>query len=206
MHEQGTEGWLQDRCGKVTASRISDVMMAKTTAGRQNYIAQLVCERLTGQPTETYTSAAMQHGNDTEAQARAFYEMDTGNTVQEVGFVPHPSIAMTGSSPDGLIGEHGGLELKCPQPAKHIRNLTGGKIDRGYLLQMQWNMACTEREWWDFGSFSPAFPIDMQLMVQRVERDDAVISEIEDAVRSLLAEVDETVAGLTSRYGKVAAE
>jgi len=127
---QGSKEWLAERAGRVTASALSNVMMAKTAAGYQNYMAQLVCERLTGQPVETFKSAAMEHGNETEPQARAFYELETGNDVAEVGFIPHPLIEWSGASPDGLIGDDGLIEIKCPQPAKHIKNLTGGTIDK----------------------------------------------------------------------------
>lgn len=205
MTEQRTDEWFQQRLGKVTASKISDVMMKPTAAGYQNYRAQLVCERLTGNPTETFQSAAMLHGTETEPQARAFYEMETGLEVSEVGFIPHPSLEMAGASPDGLVGEIGLVEIKCPQPAKHIGTLTGAKIDRGYLLQMQWQMACTGREWCDFVSFCPSLPIDMQLFRQRIEADAERIEEITAAVTSFIAETDRLVADLTQKYRKEAA-
>lgn len=198
--EQRTEEWWQARLGAVTASQIANVMMKPETAGYQNYLAQLTLERLTGEPTETFTSAAMQHGIDTEPQARAFYEMETGLEVEEVGFIRHPKLEMAGASPDGLIGADGGLEIKCPQPATHIKTLMGGAIDRKYLLQMQWGMACAEREWWDFVSFCPSFPGDMQIHIQRVERDAEAIEEITAAVTTFLATVDAQVKELNRRY------
>lgn len=197
--EQRTEEWFADRLGKVTASRIADVMMKPTTAGYQNYQAQLVCERLTGQPTETFTSAAMRHGTDTEPQARAMYELTRGVEVVEVGFIPHPKLAMTGASPDGLVGDTGLVEIKCPQPATHIKTLTGAKIDRKYLLQMHWQMICTGREWCDFVSFSPALPADLQLFVQRVDLDAELAEEITAAVTQFLAGVDALAAKLTKQ-------
>lgn len=190
MIEQGTPEWHKQRLGKVTASRIADVMMKTTTAGYQNYQAQLVCERLTGQPTESFVSAAMQHGTETEAQARATYSLLTGLDVQEVGFVPHPKLAMSGASPDGLVGEAGLVEIKCPQPAAHIRTLTGSKVDRKYVLQMQWQMVCTDRSWCDFVSFSPDLPPELQLFVKRFERDAEACDEITIAVTNFLASVD----------------
>ena len=202
--EQGSQEWHAARLGRVTASRIADVMMKPTTAGYQNYRAQLVCERLTGQATEGFTSAAMQHGTDTEPQARAVYTMTTGNMVEEVGFIQHPTLTMSGASPDGLIGDLGGVEIKCPQPAEHIRMLTGGAIQRKYLLQMQWGMACTGREWWDFVSFSPALPDDMQIHRETVAADPELIEEITAAVTSFLAEVDAMCADLSARYGEAA--
>ncbi|WP_171232203.1 lambda exonuclease family protein [Ruegeria sp. HKCCA4812] len=192
MSEQGTAEWFADRLGKVTASRIADVMMKPTTAGFQNYQAQLVCERLTGQPTETFTSAAMQHGTDTEPRARAMYELTSGNDVEEVGFIPHPTIEMSGASPDGIIGSDGLVEIKCPQPATHIKTLMGKSIDRKYLLQMQWQMVCTGREWCDFVSFCPSFPPELQLFIARVDRDAELAEEITEAVTRFLASVDQT--------------
>lgn len=206
MSDQGTLEWHQERLGKVTASRIADVMMKPTTAGYQNYRAQLVCERLTGQPTEGFTSAAMQHGTETEPQARAMYEMENACEVEEVGFIDHPTLAMTGASPDGLVHADGLVEIKCPQPATHIKTLTGANIDRKYLLQMQWQMVCTDRQWCDFVSFCPALPIEMQLFCQSVERDAEQCEEITAAVSSFLAEVDALQSDLSRKYQKVAAE
>jgi putative phage-type endonuclease len=187
---QGTAEWLSERAGRVTASALSNVLMKKDAAGYQNYLAQLVCERLTGQPTETFKSAAMEHGNETEPQARAFYELETGLTVAECGFVAHPSINWTGASPDGLVGSDGLVEIKCPQPAKHIKNLMGGAIDRGYVLQMQWQMECTERAWCDFVSFNPSFSEHLKISVRRVEADTKLQGEIRAAVVAFLADVD----------------
>lgn len=198
MHEQGSPEWHQDRLGKVTASRIADVMMKSTTAGYQNYLAQLVCERLTGQPTEGFVSAAMQHGTETEPQARAMYELATGVDVEQVGFIDHPAMEGSGASPDGLVGANGLVEIKCPQPATHIKTLTGAKIDRKYLLQMQWQMACTGRTWCDFVSFSPDLTAELQMHVCRVEADAELIREIDDAVRSFLVAVRELTERLTN--------
>lgn len=203
--EQRTDDWFFARLGKVTASRIADVMMKPTTAGFQNYRAQLVCERLTGTPTEDFTSAAMQHGTDTEPQARAFYELETGLEVEEVGFIPHPKLEMSGASPDGQVGEDGLVEIKCPQPATHIKTLTGANIDRKYLLQMQWQMICTEREWCDFVSFCPSLPFEMQMHRERVEYNAELAAEITAVVTSFLASVDALTADLITKYQKDAA-
>lgn len=206
---QGTDEWRYARLGKVTASKIADVMAegrgGKPSATRANYIAQLVSERLTGVPYETFTSAAMQHGTETEAQARAVYTMNTGLAVQEVGFVPHPTIEGAGASPDGLVGDFGGLELKCPNTATHIATLRGASIDGGYMKQVQFNMACTGRKWWDFASFDSRLPDEMQLHIRRVHRDEAAIADIEAVVRDLLAEVEKIVAELRDTYMKDAA-
>lgn len=199
MTEQGTAEWLAERAGKVTASALSNVMMAKTTAGYQNYLAQLICERLTGQPVETFKSAAMEYGTETEPQARAFYELETGLTVAECGFIPHPSLEWSGASPDGLIGDDGLVEIKCPQPAKHIKNLMGGTIDKAYSLQMAWQMECTGREWCDFVSFNPSFPDHLQLQITRVERDAELVEEIKAAVTAFLADLDGKLRALQAR-------
>lgn len=205
MLEQRTAEWFSERAGKVTASCIHKVM-ARTKSGygadRTNYHAQLVTERLTGLPTEGFSNAAMQWGTDTEPQARASYAMEIGAVPIEVGFVPHPAIEMSGASPDGLVGEDGLVEIKCPNTATHIATLTGAEIDRKYLYQMQWQMACSERLWCDFASFDPRLPDAMQLHVRRVERDDALIAELEAEVAQFLAEVAATVADLETRYLK----
>lgn len=208
MLEQGTAGWLSQRAGKVTASCIGKVM-ARTKSGygadRANYMAQLVTERLTGLPQASFTNAAMQWGTETEPQARAAYAFSISEPVVETGFHPHPTIAMSGASPDGLVGVRGLIEIKCPNSATHIETLRGAEIDRRYVLQMMWQMSCTEREWCDFASFDPRLPDEMQLHVRRVERDDALIAEIETEVSAFLAELDETVADLRARYMKEAA-
>lgn len=206
--EQRTDAWLSERAGKVTASCIYKVM-AKTKTGygadRANYAAQLVAERLTGFPAESFTNAAMVWGIETEAQARAMYELHTGHSVIETGFHPHPTIPMSGASPDGLVAENGLVEIKCPQTATHIATLRGGNIDRKYILQMHWQMACTQRDWCDFASFDPRLPQELQLHFVRVEKDAGLLEEIEAEVIKFLAEVDEAVADLRRRYLKEAA-
>jgi len=203
MHDQRTDGWLSERTGKVTASAVYKVM-AKTKTGygadRANYLAELVTERLTGLPVPSFTNAAMQHGIDTEAQARAAYQFHLGYSVTETGFYPHPFIAMFGASPDGLCGDAGLVEIKAPNSATHIETLRGGSIAKKYILQMQVQMACTGRDWCDFVSFDPRMPLELQLHVQRVNRNDKLIAEIEAEVGDFLDEVDATVADLRARY------
>lgn len=206
--DQRTDEWFAARLGKVTASCIGKVMARTKTgygADRGNYLAQLVTERLTGTPTDGFSNAAMQWGTDTEPQARAAYSFIVGSDVVEIGFVPHPTIAMSGASPDGLIADDGLVEIKCPNSATHITTLRGGGIDRKYLLQMQWQIACTGRAWCDFASFDPRLPLEMQLHVERVDRDADLIAEIENEVTAFLAEVDATVADLRARYMREAA-
>ncbi len=200
---QGSPEWFAQRVGKVTASRISDVM-AKTKSGpsasRSNYLAELVAERLTGMTPESFSSAAMQWGTDTEPQAREAYKWHQQVTVLECPMIDHPKIAMSGASPDGLVGDAGLLEIKCPNTATHIKTIMGGKVERKYALQMQWQMACTERDWCDFVSFDPRLGMDFQYWRIRVERDGVLISEIETEVSALLVEVDDTVAALRAKF------
>jgi putative phage-type endonuclease len=196
MIEQGTPEWFAQRLGKVTASRVADIM-AKTKTGvaasRGNYLAQLVAERLTGQSADTFKSGAMQHGTETEPQARMVYEAETGQIVTEVAMINHPTIEMSGASPDGLVGTDGLVEIKCPNTSTHIATLLADKAPSGYMAQMQWQMACTGRAWCDFVSFDPRMPDDMQLFIKRVPRDEALIAEYEAEVIKFLAEVQETV-------------
>jgi putative phage-type endonuclease len=203
MIVQGSPEWFAQRAGKVTASRVSDVI-AKTKTGwgasRANYAAQLVAERLTGNVEPTFTNAAMQWGTDKEPEAREAYEFLTGVFVDQVGMVDHPVIPMTGASPDGLVGSDGLVEIKCPNTATHIETLLSGKVPAKYATQMAWQMACTGRAWCDFVSFDPRMPEHIRLFVQRVERDDALVSELEREVTVFLSEVAATVEALTKAY------
>lgn len=203
MVEQRTEEWFQERLGKVTASRISDIT-AKTKSGyaatRANYMAELLCERLTGERKEGFTNAAMQWGTDMEPDARRIYEFMTDIPVSEVGFVTHPSIPASGASPDGLVGKNGLIEIKCPNTATHIETLLGNPIDGKYVKQMQWQMACTGREWCDFVSYDPRLPERMQIHIRRVPADQAIISEIEEEVLKFLAELEAKEEALSSKF------
>jgi putative phage-type endonuclease len=178
--------------------------MARTKTGwgasRANYAAQLVAERLTGCVAPSFTNAAMIHGTETEPEARRAYEFFVDRDVQQVGFIPHPSIPMCGASPDGLVGNDGLLELKCPQTATHIDTLLTGTIPDKYLKQMQFQMACTDREWCDFASYDNRLPERMRLFVKRVDRDSEAIAEIEAAIVEFLGEIERTVAQLIEQY------
>jgi len=206
MIEQRTTEWFAQRCGHLTASRIAD-MMARTQKGwgasRANYAAQLIAERLTGVAESGFTSAAMQHGIDTEAAARAAYGFMQDVEVIEAPFVLHPRLAWSGASPDGFVGDTGLVEIKCPNTATHITTLRGGEIPDKYIKQMQWQMACTGRNWCDFVSFDPRMPVEMQLHIQRVDRDNDLIAEIESAAIGFLDEIAAKVAELEAIYRKV---
>jgi hypothetical protein len=194
--EQRSEEWFAARLGKVTASRVADVI-AKTKSGystsRDNYMAQLVCERLTGQQGESFTNAAMQHGTETEPLARSAYEAYADLMVEEVGFVQHPKIEMAGASPDGLVGLFGMLEIKCPNTATHIDTLLSQSVPTKYITQMQWQMRCCERQWCDYVSFDNRLPADLQLFVKRVEFDALYVATLEEEVNLFLKELDNKV-------------
>jgi putative phage-type endonuclease len=203
MMEQGTQEWFTARLGKVTASRVADVIAKNKTgysASRDNYMAQLICERLTGQQGESFTNAAMQHGTETEPLARSAYENARNLLVNEVGFVNHPKIEMAGASPDGLVSEDGLVEIKCPNTATHIDTLLSQKVPTKYITQMQWQMLCCQRQWCDFVSFDNRLPEHLQLFVQEVEFDPEYCAMLEKEVSQFLAELDSKVAKLKEKY------
>jgi putative phage-type endonuclease len=196
MIEQGSLEWMQIRLGKATASRIADIMATTKSgpsASRQNYLAQLVAERLTGTVQESFTNAAMQWGTDNEPVARAMYEVQTGFMVDQVGFVDHPTIPMSGASPDGLIDLDGLVEIKCPNTATHIETLIAKSAPSKYIKQMQWQIACTGRQWCDFASYDPRMPDRLALFVVRVHRDDVLIAKMEAEVAAFLDDVEKTL-------------
>ena len=190
---QGSADWFSARLGKVTASRVADVV-ARTKSGwgasRANYAAQLIAERLTGTPAEAFTNGAMQWGTEMEPQARAEYAFMRDADVIEVGFVQHPKIFMSGASPDGLVGDDGLVEIKCPNTATHIDTLLSGGVPGKYVTQIQFQLACTGRQWCDFVSFDPRMPDYARLFVQRVDRADKFIADLETDVVDFLAEVE----------------
>lgn len=204
--EQNSPEWHAARCGRVTGSRVADIVRkirnGTPSKMRATYMGELIAERLAGvQMGDGFVSQAMQWGKDCEDRARATYAFMNDADPVKVGFVLHPTIDMAGASPDSLVGT-GGLELKCPNTATHIETLLGADIEPDYVKQMQWNMACTGMLWWDFGSFDPRMPAAMQLHVQRVKRDDEQIAELEKAVREFLGELDAKLAALRSRFGE----
>lgn len=201
---QGSEEWLQARAGSLGASCVHEAL-ARTKSGwgatRANLMARLVAERLTGRPSDTYTNAAMQHGTTTEPEARAAYEFRTDVDVAQVGLIKHPSIAWSHASPDGLVGDVGLLEIKCPSTATHIDTLLGQKVPEKYRTQMLWQLACTGRSWCDFVSYDNRMPESMRMFVARVHRDDEAIAELENNVREFLVELEDKLAQLQAAYG-----
>ena len=199
MIEQGSDAWQAARTGKLTASRVADMLATVKTgesASRKNLKADLIVERLTNQKTESFTSGAMNWGVETEPQARAAYEVMTGNFVDQIAFVDHPTIAMFGCSPDGLVDDNGLIEIKCPNSATHLEYLETQTIPKKYITQMQTQLCVTGRQWCDFVSFDPRLPEPLNLLIIRVERDDEYISMIESEAIKFLQEVQNKVDNL----------
>lgn len=197
---QGTAEWKQARCGKVTASRIHELAArAKSgwAASRASYMAELLVERLTGAPGEGYVSDPMAWGIFTQSEARIAYETYTGWAVHKVGFVAHPAITMAGCSPDGLIGDDGLIEIKCPSSKTHIETRLSKRVPDRHMEQIQFQLACTERHWGDFVSYDPRLPVPVRLFIKRVPRDDHQIQRLEDLVVKFLIELENKVFDLT---------
>ena len=192
--EQNSAKWIWARTGRITASRICDLMATLKRGGeaasRRDYRAELIAERLTGKAETRYVSKEMRYGREQEPFARTAYEIRTENIVDQVGFVFHPRLDFSGASPDGLIREDGGLELKCPKTTTHLAYMAAGIVPKEYEYQMLWNMACAEREWWDFASFDARLPEKLRLFIVRMPRDEARIGEIEREVMTLNNEID----------------
>ena len=194
--EQGTEAWLLERVGFVTASCMNDVF-AKDRSGkgegttRKNYRTKLLVERLSGVTCDRgYKSKAMLDGNELEPLARGAYEYVTGRMVRKVGFQKHPTIPWYGCSADGLVEDDGGLEIKCGIPATHIEWFKAGVIPTEHRKQMVSGLSCyPDRKWWDFMSHCPELPDDMQTLIVRLMRDGKEIALIEDEVEKINREI-----------------
>jgi YqaJ-like viral recombinase domain len=158
-------------------------------ASRRDYRAELIAERLTGKTEDRYRSKEMQFGIEQEPFARTAYEIRTESMVDQAGFIFHPRLDFSGASPDGLIGQDGGLELKCPKTTTHLAYMATGAVPEEYQHQMLWNMACAEREWWDFASYDPRLPEKLRIFIVRMPRDEARIVEIEREVLKLNSEI-----------------
>lgn len=191
--EQRSEDWFAARCGSLGASQIADALSkgkdGKPGATSQNLRAKLVVERLTGIQEDGFKSASMQRGIDSEDAARLAYEAYSGEFVTQVGMFHHPFIEGTHASPDGLVGDYGLVEIKCPNSATHIETIKSAKIPTKYIYQMQWQMRCADKAWCDFVSFDDRMPDGLKLWVKRVDRDDAKIAELEAGVSLFLAGV-----------------
>jgi len=200
---QGSDEWYAIRCGKVTSSRIADLTATTksgVSASRARYMGELIAERLTGVSSKGFQSPDMLAGKEKEAEARALYEFRHDVDIQQIGFVHHPKIAMSGCSPDGFVGDNGGVEFKCPIVATHIETLMTHKCPSHYLKQIQWNLACDGRAWRDYVSFCPEMPANMQIFIKRVPRDDAMIADLEKHVVAFIVELDARLCALRSAY------
>jgi putative phage-type endonuclease len=204
--EQRSKEWFEQRKGKVTASRIGDILATirngNWAASRKHYAAQLVSERLSDKLPEPFSNEYIEWGIAQEEPAREAYEKATGNAVTEVGFVDHPTVNSAGASPDGLVGDDGLIEIKCPTTATHIETLLSEEIPERYKLQMLWQLACTGRKWCDFESFDPRLPEDMSLFIKRFEPSEKEIKDVEQEVEVFLREVEEIVNSLTDKFRK----
>lgn len=192
--QQQTAEWLDARLGHVTASRVGEITnrlkSGKPTAAYEDYKIELLAEALTGQAAEHYVSPYMDFGTEYEPVARAQYEMAKGVEVERVGFILHPRVARSGASPDGVVGDDGLVELKVPKTATHLSYFADGAVPEQYKPQMYWQMACAERKWCDFVSYDPRLPEEFGLLIVRLERDDAVIADMEAKVEQFIAELN----------------
>lgn len=188
---QGSDEWLVLRLGVVTASNFGKVLTGGQGKTRLSYMRQLRDELITGRKEQLHWSAAMERGSELEPLARKAYEEHSGHNVNEVGFIFKCSQRRVGGSPDGLINDHGGLEIKCPLPGTHDKYLHTGKIPRAYMAQIQGCMWLTGRTWWDFVSFCPEFPEDRRLLIRRVERDTSFINHMAKAIEGFVQELDQ---------------
>jgi len=201
--EQRSDEWFEARCGSLGASKIG-VAIARLkrsgdrTAAAVDYLYELAAERITHVPAKR--SNPLWWGKEHEDEARASYAFLTNLSVIKIGLIPHPTIANAHASPDSLVGDEGGLELKCPTSATHLRTLLDDAVPEDHLPQVHWAMACSGRAWWDFVSYDPRFPSDMQLFVKRVLRDEAAIATLEAEARLFISEVNAKLDDLYERY------
>jgi putative phage-type endonuclease len=208
--KQGSVEWAQCRVGKVTASRVHDIVVQTKSGGhtaqRKNYMGELVCERLTGKPYPQYVNTAMNHGTEKEPAARFAYALKSGHEITEVGLIPHPNIEDAAASPDGLVGSEGLVEIKCPfssgvHIARLAANQTIGFVEPATYDQIQWQLACLPgRQWCDFVSYDDRMPESMQLLIRRIPRDDKHIAHMETLGVQFLNDVTATVELLRKRY------
>ena len=202
--EQGSEAWKAARLGRLTASRVADatdlLKNGKPGAKRLSYLGEIIAERLTGIVVDKFQNDLMRWGSAQEPEARSLYEFMRGVDVELVGFVEHPSIAMAGASPDGLVGADGLIEIKAPSTSTHIDTLLAQEIPEQHIKQIDWQLACTGRQWVDFVSYDPRLPPHLALFVKRRVRDETAIADLEAQAREFLSEVEAKVAALGALY------
>lgn len=208
--EQRSAEWFAARLGCVTASRVKDVMASgrggAPSATRKNYMMELLCERLTGQQSgpDLSNKPAVQRGVELEPFACMAYEAAKGLMVVETGLVMHPTIPGFGASPDGLVGDDGVLEIKCPNTATHIATMQSERHDPQYEWQMLAQMACTGRAWADFVSYDDRLPEPLQYVCHRFERDFKRIREMESEIRAFLEELSDLEKEMRERMKEAA--
>lgn len=185
---QGSEAWLQARCGKATASEFSSILTKGQGKTRASYLRRVLAERLVGKPLETYRNGHMDRGIEQEPFARMAYEASTGRMVEEVGFIQHESLD-TGCSPDGLVGDDGGAEIKSVIPTVQVETILRGGYPPEHAPQIQGNLWITKRQWWDFCSYCPDMPERLRLYTYRVQRDEKYIATLAVEVRAFVGEV-----------------
>lgn len=199
---QGTDEWKIEKLGHVSAGSVSDIL-AKGKGGeskmRESYKWRIVTERLTGQIQESFSNDAMLWGVETEEQARTTYELTYGVTVDQTGFVKHPTMQWVGASPDGMVGTDGLIEIKCPHTKTHLQTLEIAKAPAVYIPQMQMQMWTMNRSWCDFVSYDPRLPHNLQFFCIRVNRDQEYIDNMEKEVIRFLAEVESTIEAFKQR-------
>jgi putative phage-type endonuclease len=205
--EQRSDEWFEARCGSLGASRIGVAISrlkrsGERTAAAMDCLYELAAEQITGVPAKR--SNPMYWGRDHEDEARASYAFLTNLAVVKVGLIPHPTIPDAHASPDSLVGDEGGLELKCPTSATHLRTLLEDAVPEDHLPQVHWAMACSGRQWWDFVSYDPRFPDPLQFFQKRVLRDEAIIATLEAEARLFLGEVEDKLRTLYARYPRAA--
>ena len=189
--EQGSESWFALRTGKPTASNFDKIITSRGEPSKQvkKYLYALAGERLLGYSPETYQNDAMLRGKELEAEARASYEFITDAEVKQVGFCFKDDHRFYGCSPDGIIGENGGLEIKCPTLPVAVEYLDKGVLPTTYVQQVQGNILVTGRAYWDFISYYPG----LRPLIIRVERDDTLITALESALEAFCVQLDELV-------------
>lgn len=199
---QGSDAWFAARRGKVTASRVAD-LMARTKSGfsasRANYKAELLLEILTGTTAVGFVSEAMKWGTEKEPEARAAYSATIFDTVTEIGFIDHPDILGAGCSPDGLVGDDGIIEIKCPNTATYLEILLSDLIPQKWQTQIQMQLDCTGRQWCDFVCYDPRMPEGAQLYVKRIERDEMFIATMREMIITFIEELNEDVAKVKAK-------
>jgi len=182
---QRTDEWYLARMGRFTASTVKNILMAPSTKGYQDEIKRVAFERLTNTSPDSFESEWMTRGKELEQEAINHYQATTFSIVEPCGFFPFGE--WMGASPDGLVGDDGLVEVKCPKYNTMIDYLLDGKVPKDYYTQMQMQMLCTDRKWCDFVAYHPG----LRLLIIRVERDQEFIDNMTEQVNAATTKVIE---------------